>query len=162
MGFLFQKGNPKSLDSYVSLVACHDACLDIIAGQMQYVTLGASGVRDEQIVIFELRHDAVDALRSRTIDVYASTVLGNRILSARMQGLGLEAVVHEAASGRAHNSPVGVFSLSRDNVRLLNAVNEQLRIYLGSASHRVRMARYGLTDSELDPALICKRGSRSE
>jgi polar amino acid transport system substrate-binding protein len=29
-------------------------------------------------------------------------------------------------------------------------VNEQLQKYLGSADHRARMARYGLTRTELD------------
>ena len=38
--------------------------------------------------------------------------------------------------------------------RRLNAVNEHLSSYVGSSSHRARMARLGLTRNEIDPALV--------
>jgi len=160
-GFLVRKGNPKSLDSYVSVAACHDARLGIIAGQVQHDSARASGVRDEQIVIFEQQRNAVDALRSGTIDAYASTAVGNRILAARMRGSELDAVAHETARDGAF-SPVGAFSFNKGNGRLLNAVNEQLLLYLGSADHRARMATYGLTNKELDAALAGEPDRRSD
>jgi polar amino acid transport system substrate-binding protein len=33
-------------------------------------------------------------------------------------------------------------------------VNGQLRLYLGSPNHRARMARFGPTHNEIDPALV--------
>jgi polar amino acid transport system substrate-binding protein len=147
-------GNPKSLDSYASVAACRDARLGIIAGQVQHESARASGVRDEQINVFEQQSDAIEALRSGAIDAYASTTVGNRILSARLGHAELEAVAHKTAGPSAQHSPVGAFSFNKSNSRLLSAVNEQLRLYLGSADHRTRMARYGLTDKELDPALV--------
>jgi polar amino acid transport system substrate-binding protein len=153
-GFLVRAGNPKSLDSHTSVAACGEARLGIIAGQVQHESARASGVRDEQINVFEQQFDAVDALRCGAIDAYASTAVGNRILSTRLGHAELEAVAHKTAG--AQHAPVGAFSFNKSNSRLLSAVNEQLRLYLGSANHRTRMARYGLTDEELDPALVGK------
>jgi len=152
-GFLVLTGNPKSLDSYASVAARDDARLGIIAGQVQHDSARASGVREDQFVIFKEQPDAIDALRSGVIDAYASTALGNRILSARMTEAAFEAVEHKVADTDSRRSPVGAFSFNRDNHRLLNAVNEQLRAYLGSKDHRIRMAKYGLTEKEIDPAL---------
>jgi polar amino acid transport system substrate-binding protein len=149
-GFLVRAGNPKALNSYALLAGCHDARLGIIAGQVQRESAQASGVSDDQIVIFEQQTDAIEALRSGMIDAYASTALGNRIVAERIGGSMLQAVAHEP---EGKGAPVGAFSFNRSNGDLLNAVNSQLRLYLGSADHRARMARFGLTDKEIDPVL---------
>jgi polar amino acid transport system substrate-binding protein len=53
-------------------------------------------------------------------------------------------------------APVGAFSFNKDNTALLQAVNEQLRKYLGSADHRARMAKYGITEAEIDSVATAK------
>ena len=156
-GFLVRAGHPKSLDSYASVAAMDDARLGIIAGQVQHESARASGVREDQFVIFDEQPEAIEALRSGAIDAYASTALGNRILSARIGGGEFDAVAHVPADGDGQRSPVGAFSFNKGNDRLRDAVNEQLRSYLGSADHRTRMAKYGLTDKEIDPALALMR-----
>ena len=50
-------------------------------------------------------------------------------------------------------APVGAFSFAKDNHALLQAMNDQLRRYLGSPNHRTRMARYGITRTEIDAVL---------
>jgi polar amino acid transport system substrate-binding protein len=153
-GFLVRAGNPKALNSYASLAKRHDARLGIIAGQVQHDSARASGIREEQIAIFEHQADAIEAVRSGTIDAYASTALGNRILTDRIGGSVLEAVEHKSrTSGRQQKLPLGAFSFNKKNNDLLNAVNVQLRLYLGSPDHRARMAKFGLTHNEIDPAL---------
>ncbi|MGF6242164.1 polar amino acid transport system substrate-binding protein [Paraburkholderia sp. GAS38] len=153
-GFLVRAGNPKSLKSYASLAERQDARLGIIAGQVQHDSARESGVTENQIVIFEHQNDAIAAVRSGAIDAYASTALGNRILADRIGGSVLEAVEHErGTSEKQQHLPLGAFSFSRRNSELLNAVNERLRSYLGSSDHRARMARFGLTHNEIDPAL---------
>ena len=98
--------------------------------------------------------DAIEAVRSGAIDAYASTALENRILADRIGGSVLEAAAHEPAeTGRQQKLPLGAFSFSRSNSDLLHAVNRQLRSYLGSPNHRERMAGFGLTPNEIDPAL---------
>jgi polar amino acid transport system substrate-binding protein len=45
---------------------------------------------------------------------------------------------------------LGAFSFNMGNDRLLHDVNRKLRKYLGSADHRSRMAKYGITETEID------------
>ncbi|WEY43234.1 transporter substrate-binding domain-containing protein [Paraburkholderia sp. SUR17] len=153
-GFLVRAGNPKALDSYASLAQRDDARLGIIAGQVQHDSARASGVSEDQIVVFEHQADAIAAVRSGAIDAYASTALGNRIVAQRMGSSMLEAVEHEpGTNGTQRALPFGAFSFNRGNSDLLNAVNAQLRAYLGSPDHRARMSKFGLTRNEIDPVL---------
>ena len=155
-GFLVRAGNPKALNRYASFVKRHDARLGIIAGQVQHDSAKAAGVSDDQIAIFEHQADAIEAVRSGKIDAYASTALGNRILADRIGGSVLEAVEHKPrTNGIQQKLPFGAFSFNRRNSDLLNAVNSQLRSYLGSPDHRTRMARFGLTHNEIDATFAC-------
>lgn len=153
-GFLVRAGNPKALNSYVSLAKRRDARLAIIAGRVQHDSARASGVSMDQIAIFEHQADAIEAVRSGEIDAYASTALGNRILADRIGGSVLEAVEHKPGTNRKQQRlPFGAFSFNRRNGDLINAVNAQLRSYLGSPDHRTRMAKFGVTHNEIDPVL---------
>ena len=152
-GFLVRSGNPKGLNSYALLAERHDARLGIIAGQVQRESARASGVSEDQIVIFEQQSDAIEALRSGTIDAYASTAVGNRVLADRIGGAVFEAVEDDTEKDGTQLPPAGAFSFNKNNGRLLNAVNEQLRLYLGSPDHRTRMSKFGITRKEIDPAL---------
>ncbi|PQV55064.1 transporter substrate-binding domain-containing protein [Paraburkholderia sp. BL21I4N1] len=151
-GFLVRAGNPKGLGSYTSIAERSDARLGIIAGQVQHEAAKTAGVPANRIVVFEQQADAIEAVRSGRIDAYASTALGNRILAGQI-GSAVEAVDHETGSEGQQHHPVGAFSFNRSNGDLIHAVNEQLRRYLGSSEHRARMARFGLTAKEIDPAL---------
>jgi ABC-type amino acid transport/signal transduction systems, periplasmic component/domain len=145
-GFLLRHGNPKALTSYATVAARNDARLGIVAGTVQLGSAKSAGVIDSQIVAFKGQTEAIDALLAGKIDAYASTAVGSRVLASANKEL--EVVAHETSKdGRA---PVGAFSFSKSNPDLLQAANEQLRKYLGSADHRARMAKYGLTQTELD------------
>lgn len=154
-GFLVRVGNPKSLDSYASLARRGDSRLGIIAGQVQHDSARASGVSDDQIALFDHQADAIDAVHSGAIDAYASTALGIRILANRIGGSVLEAVEHKPeTNGKQQKLPFGAFSFNKGNTELRNAVNAQLRSYLGSPDHRARMAKFGVTRNEIDPVLV--------
>jgi polar amino acid transport system substrate-binding protein len=148
-GFLVRPGNPKALTSYKMLAARDDALLGIIAGQVQFDSAKSAQVGDGQIVMFRNQPEAVAALVAGKIDAFAGTAVGNR---AEANGNpALEAVAHGV--GKDAKLPVGAFSFDKGNHGLLQAVNEQLRRYLGSADHRARMAKYGITQSEIDGVL---------
>ncbi|WP_175820994.1 transporter substrate-binding domain-containing protein [Burkholderia sp. BCC0419] len=154
-GFLVRPGNPKALRSYASIAERPDARLGIIAGQVQHDSAMASGVSRRQIVVFEQQADAIAAVLSGVIDAYASTALGNRIAASRIGSSMIQAVAHESdVNGSQRTPPLGAFSFNRGNRDLLMAVNQQLRSYLGSPDHRARMARFGLTAREIDPAVL--------
>jgi polar amino acid transport system substrate-binding protein len=145
-GFLVRPGNPKTLTSYEAVAARSDARLGIIAGQVQFDSAKSAGVSDGQIVVFKDQPEAISALLAGKVDAYASTALGNRVLANLNQEL--ESVAH--AVGNVGSAPVGAFSFSKANPDLLQAVNQELRHYLGSPDHRARMAKYGFTRAEID------------
>lgn len=148
-GFVVHRGNPKALTGYEAVAARADTRLGVIPGQMQYHAARSAGVSDAQLVEFKDQPDAVAALLAGKIDAFTGTALGGRVLAAANPEL--EAVAHDV-SGKG-NAPAGAFSFSKNNTRLLDAVNQQLRRYLGSADHRARMAQYGFTSAEIDGVL---------
>jgi polar amino acid transport system substrate-binding protein len=148
-GFVVHRGNPKALTRYEAVAARADARLGVIPAQVQYQAARSAGVRDDQFVEFKHQAEAVEALLAGRIDAFTGTALGARALAQANPGL--EAVANDAnGSGSA---PVGAFSFSKDNTRLLDAVNQALRRYLGSADHRARMAKYGFAAAEIDGVL---------
>lgn len=152
-GFVVHGGNPKALVSYEALAARNDARLGIIAGQVQLNSAKSAGVSGSQIVVFKDQPEAVAALLAGKIDAFAGTAVGNRVVAgANTQ---LDAVAHVV--GKEGGAPVGAFSFSKGNHTLLQAVNEQLRQYLGSADHCARMAKYGLMETEIDSVISGKR-----
>jgi polar amino acid transport system substrate-binding protein len=145
-GFVVHRGNPKALTSYEAVAARADARLGVISAQVQYHAARSAGVSAGQLVEFKDQAEAVAALLAGRIDAFTGTALGGRVLANANQEL--EALAHDQC-GKG-NAPVGAFSFSKDNTRLLDAVNQALRRYLGSADHRARMAKYGFTAAEID------------
>ena len=148
-GFVVHRGNPKALASYEAVAARADARLGVIPAQVQHHAARSAGVSGAQLVEFKDQPEAVAALLAGRIDAFTGTALGGRVLAEANPEL--EAVAHGV--GGEGNAPVGAFSFSKDNTRLLDAVNQALRRYLGSADHRARMARYGFTSAEIDGVL---------
>ena len=64
----------------------------------------------------------------------------------------MEAVDHDIGKDDKQGPPTGAFSFNKNNGQLLKAVNEQLRLYLGSPDHRTSMSKFGITRIEIDPA----------
>jgi polar amino acid transport system substrate-binding protein len=150
-GFLVRAGNPKPLTSYEFLAADVDARLGVITGQVQHDTARAAGVPEERIVQFIQQHEAIDALIAGEIDAYASTALGNRTLAQRLGNEAIYAVSFDQTALGRLAPPQGAFSFSLANERLRSAFDKQLRVYLGSSDHRLKVGRYGLTATEIDP-----------
>jgi polar amino acid transport system substrate-binding protein len=144
-GFVIPAGNPKALTSYEA-VARTGARLGTIAGTVQIGAAKSAGATDSQIVVFKDQPDAIAALLAGKIDAFVGTAVGNRALAAGHKKL--ETIAH--AQSKDGKVPVGAFSFSKNNGNLLQAVNDQLRGYLGSADHRARVAKYGITASEID------------
>jgi len=151
-GFLVAAGNPRALNSYESVARDADARLGVIVGQVQQQSARSAGIRAQQIVRFYQQSEAIEALQAGKIDAYASTTLGNRILAERLGISRVEAVSHDLGDF-ADSPPAGAFSFRKGNHELRNAINVQLRKYLGSVDHRRRMARFGLTRREIDPVV---------
>jgi polar amino acid transport system substrate-binding protein len=154
-GFLVLHGNPKALTSYESVLTRGDALLGLIPGQVQFDAARAAGVGDSQIVIFNSQPEAAAALLAGKIDAFAATAVGNHVIANANPKF--EAVPFMRS--KDVNTPVGAFSFSKSNYDLLQAVNAQLREYLGSADHRTRMAKYGITQTEID-GVVAGKGTK--
>lgn len=148
-GFVVAVGNPKGLDSYAAVAGCHDARLGVLPGTIQQQSAQSDGVHEQQILQFARQDEAIDALVAGRIDAYAGTVLGNRVLAER---IGYDRVASVALVAQ-HQPPLGAFSFGKHDTALREAFNTELRRYLGSSDHRQRMAKYGFTRDEIDPAL---------
>lgn len=148
-GFVVHRGNPKALTGYEAVAARTDARLGVIPAQVQVHAARSAGVSDGQFVAFKNQAEAVAALLAGKIDAFTGTVLGGRVLADANPEL--EAVAHDV-NGKG-TAPVGAFSFSQNNSHLLDAVNRELRRYLGSADHRARMSKYGFTSAEIDGVL---------
>lgn len=147
-GFLVAAGNPKGLDSYAA-VARNDARLGLVSGTIQQRYAESHGVHDTHILQFTRQEDAIDALLAGRIDAYAATALGNRATAEQIGIDRVSAVAHAAQDDPA----VGAFSFGKHDVKLREAVDAQLKRYLGSLDHRQRMAKYGFSSAEIDPVL---------
>lgn len=145
-GFVVCQGNPKQLTSYEAVANRSDAKLGLIPGQVQVSKAKSAGVNDNQIVLFKNQDELIAALQSGKIDAFAATAVGNNAIvkaNPELQSVPLK-------NNAANEVPVGAFSFSKNNHELLQAVNEQLRNYLGSADHRMKMEKYGITAAEID------------
>jgi polar amino acid transport system substrate-binding protein len=87
-------------------------------------------------VLFKDQPEAVAALMAEKIDAFAATELGNRTTAAGNPTL--EAV--DVDAGKSGAELIGAFSFSKSNPSLLQAVNAQLRRYIGTPDHRMRVA----------------------
>ncbi len=148
-GFLVRRGNPKGLTGYRVISTRSDARLGVIPGQVQVDAATSAGVGAQQLLVFANQADAVTALLADQIDAFAATAVGNRALAAAHDEL--EAADLEDSG--AGDAPVGAFSFRATNRELLDAVDAQLHAYLGSPDHRARVARYGITRTEIDGAM---------
>ncbi|MGJ7503965.1 transporter substrate-binding domain-containing protein [Variovorax sp. ZT5P49] len=145
-GFLVPHGNPKALTGYKAIASSSDARLGAVVSTVQIDSAKSSGVAEDRIVTFKDQPAAIAALLTGKIDAYVSTTVGSRALAATHKDL--EMVANENnAGGRL---PVGAFSFNKNNLELVQAVNKQLRAYLGTADHRTRMAKYGIEATEID------------
>lgn len=145
-GFVVRSGNPKQLTSYEAVAARSDARIGLIPEQIQFAAAKAAGVRDSQIVVLKEQPEGIAAFMAGTIDAFPGTALGCRSIAGGNPAL--EAV--DVEMGPSSDAPVGGFSFAKGNHALLDAVNKQLRQYLGTADHRARVAKYGFTPSEID------------
>lgn len=150
-GVLVHSGNPKALTSYQALAARGDARLGVIPGQVQIASARLEGVGAGQLVVFRNQPEAIAALVADKIDAFAATAIGS--CTAAVSNPAVEAVAFELGQGAM--VPVGAFSFAKGDHSLVQAVNAQLRRYLGTADHRARVAKYRITRMEIDAVLPC-------
>jgi polar amino acid transport system substrate-binding protein len=147
-GFVVRAHHRPAIDSYRS-VAADGFVLALVTGQIQRQSALAAGVQPAQILEFATQQEALQAVRDGRADAYASTALGNRTVVR--QHADLASV--DAADELVHTPPLGAFSFAHQAHGLRAAFDGFLLRHVGSAAHRERMARHGLTAAEIDPVV---------
>ena len=145
-GLVVRARNPRGVTSYRAIAAGR-LVLALVSGQIQRHSALAAGVQSSQIIELDTQHEALQAVREGRADAYASTALGNRTVVRQAQDL----ISVDATDDLDRAPPLGAFSFAQESGELRTAFDRFLQAYLGSAEHRARMARHGLTAAEIDP-----------
>ncbi len=140
--FLVKKGNPKNLHSYKDVANNASAILAVEAGAVEVGYAKKAGIPDSRIKQLPDQASLLAAVRSGRADAAALTAPSIRRMAMR-GGPGVEAVED------FHNTPdeVGygalVFRKGEDALR--EAVNAELRKFLGTKEHLALVKPFGFT-----------------
>ncbi len=146
-GLLVAKGNPLELSGYGSISAKSNSTLAVVRDQVQGQTALSLGIPDNRIRVFETYKRAARAVESGSVDAYASVARAHSGYLDVNPTVSCEVVIIPTTE---KPPAFGCYAFSHSDDELCNRVNEVLRSYLGSASHREMMRSFGFTDSEID------------
>jgi polar amino acid transport system substrate-binding protein len=149
--FLVAKGNPLGLHSYADVAAHPEARLAVVAGAVERGYARAGGVPDDRIRVLPDPPAAVAAVRIGRADAYAGTALTVETLLAKTG-------TDEVERAAPFTDPVvagktvagyGAFGFRKGDARLREAVNAQLRGFLGTSDHLERVRPFGFSEATL-------------
>ena len=149
-GLLVRRGSDKRPASYPAVAQHGEIRMGVVSGTVQIESAKAAGVKQDQIVPFPSQRDVVAALLAGDIDAYPSTALGNRVIASEYP----ELLAVDLQQPPGETVPVGGFSFNKESRDLIESVNLQLQRYLGSVDHRTRIARYGISNAEIDSVVV--------
>ena len=150
--FLVNSGNPKALHGYEDLAEHPDARLGVVAGTVELGYAEASGVPRERIAVLPDNPSALAALRAGRIDAFGGTSLTvGDLLSKAGPDAGLERArpfrqpIIDGREARGY----GAFGVRKTDQALLQELNRQLAVFVGSPSHLQLVAPFGFTTNEM-------------
>lgn len=151
---LVKRGNPLALHSYEDLARHTSARLGVVRGAVEHGYAERLGVPSDRVAVFPDPPSALAGLTSGRIDAYAGTSL---TIQGLLQKLGPDAEVERAtpfATPVIDGKPVrgcGAFAFRKDDIALRDALNEELRKFLGTKEHLDSIRPFGFTEQELPP-----------
>lgn len=154
---LVKKGNPKNLHSYADVKNNPEVKLAIMSGTAELGYARAEGVAEEQIVQVPDTTAQLQAVRAGRADASVGTALTMKGLAAK-GGDSVEAI----ADFKDDPSHIGYGALAfrPDDTDLRDAVNAQLKQWLGSAEHLATVKPFGFDQSNVTDktaAALCKQ-----
>lgn len=148
--FIVAEGNPKSLHSFEDVAGKTDARLGVVVGAIESDYAKASGVTDDQIVVFPDAASAMAGVVGNRVDAYAATALTvNDLLAKRSTGVERAEPFTDPVIDGKEQRGYGAFAFRQDDTDLRDAFNEQLASYLGSEAHLAVVKPFGFTSNEL-------------
>ncbi|MNN70689.1 Bacterial extracellular solute-binding protein, family 3 [compost metagenome] len=141
-----QKGNPKNLRSYADVAKNPDVRLAIMSGTAELGYARAEGVPDDQIVQVPDTTAQLQAVRANRADASVGTALTMKGLAAK-GGDSVEAI-SDFKDDPAHIG-YGALAFRPEDKDLRDAVNQQLKQWLGSEEHLKTVAPFGFDRSNV-------------
>jgi polar amino acid transport system substrate-binding protein len=149
--FLVARGNPLGLHAYADVAAHPKARLAVVAGAVELGYARAAGVPEARIRVLPDPASAVAAVRAGRVDAYAGTVLTVETLLGKTG-------TDEVERAAPFTDPVvegktvagyGAFGFRKADVGLREAVNRELRAFLGTPAHLERVRPFGFSKATL-------------
>ncbi|MCP1641196.1 polar amino acid transport system substrate-binding protein [Pseudomonas citronellolis] len=154
---LVKRGNPKNLHSYADVAKNPDVRLAIMSGTAELGYARTEGVSDEQIVQVPDTTAQLQAVRAGRADASVGTALTMKGLAAK-GGDSVEAIA-DFKDDPAHIG-YGALAFRPEDKDLRDAVNQQLKKWLGSDEHLQTVKPFGFDKSNLtdkSAAELCKQ-----
>lgn len=143
---LVAAGNPKGLHSYADIAKNPDVKLAIMAGTVNLAYARESGVKDEQILQVPDTTAQLQAVRAGRADAAVGTQLTMKGL-AKKGGDKVQAIT-DFTDDPAHTG-YGALAFRPEDKDLRDAVNAQLKRWLGSEEHLKTVAPFGFDRSNV-------------
>jgi polar amino acid transport system substrate-binding protein len=149
--FLVKAGNPMKLHAYADAATHPGARVGVVAGSVELAYARGSGIPDDRLFVLPDVPSAVAALQAGRIDAYAGTSLTVRDMLNKANDPGLErATPFEGPVVRGETrSGYGAFGIRKEDRSLLEAVNEGLEAFIGSAAHLDLVKPFGFDTQAL-------------
>jgi len=155
--FIVRADDDRDFTSYESIAADDTVRLAAVTGQIQVDTALAVGMPRERVIEFDDQDTAARAVLNGLVDASVSTAPGNAAHVARLADPRLISVADARADERG-GVALGAFSFHHDSNGLADAFDARLLAVLGTPAHLAMMARYGLEETAIRPALDAIHG----
>ncbi|MFK0092196.1 ectoine/hydroxyectoine ABC transporter substrate-binding protein EhuB [Pseudomonas sp. NPDC090592] len=155
--FLVAPGNPKNLRSYADVAKNPDAKLAMLAGSVYTKYARDAGINDDQILQVPDATAQLQAILAGRADAAVSTRLTIKGIAAK-GGDKVEAVQDFQDSPDHIN--YGALAFRPDDTALRDAVNAELKKWLGSEEHRKTVSQFGFDETNIPDktaAEVCGR-----
>jgi len=139
-------GNPKNLHSYADIAKNPNVKLAVMAGSVEYGYAHDSGVSDAQLLQVPDTTAQLQAVRAHRADAAAGTALTMKDLAAKTPGQ-VEAL-QKFVDDPKHTG-YGALAFRPEDTDLRDAVNKQLKAWLGTPDHLATVAPFGFDKSNL-------------
>jgi polar amino acid transport system substrate-binding protein len=144
--FAVKAGNPLKLATYAEIAANPEVKLGVMTGAIQKDYAMKSGVKPDQVSSFPDTPSAIAALRADRVDVVAATSLtiGDMIRKSGSDS-GIEALKPFSKVGSESVVGHGAFGFRKDDADFRDAVNAELKGFIGSPEHLKLVEPFGFS-----------------
>ncbi|GAU84819.1 transporter substrate-binding domain-containing protein [Bosea sp. BIWAKO-01] len=146
-GLLVRCGDEDRFCSYQALAQDASARLVVVADQVQEQSGLAAGIPRNRVLRVATQEEAVQAVRNRGAEAYASVAMAHRGFLSHTPDPAL-AIVPVAAEAKDRKPAKGAFAFARSQADLRARFNQALDGLIGSDWHCAMMARSGFAASD--------------